>query len=1016
MRNLTLPVILALVLTACNTGTDGGLPGEDISVETGSTWEIVPDMGVEPDQLGLDQGTREETSDSSSDLAEDAAAPCEPGVGCFLDPCEENGDCLSGWCVQHMGEDVCTQPCTEECPPGWSCKQVGASDPDVVFICVSNLANLCRPCAAAGDCESLGGAEDVCVAYGPEAGAFCGGACEDDGDCPDGHSCGDVVTIDGFPTRQCINDLGECPCTGTSVALVLWTPCALENDLGLCTGTRVCAAGGLTTCDAAEPAPDLCNGADDDCDGLTDEETCDDGNPCTGDACLGAAGCEHVAKESGECADGNPCSAADHCVAGVCVGDPVLCDDQNPCTDDSCTEAGGCAHVPNALDCDDGDPCTVADECGGGACAGTPVACDCAQDEDCLPLEDGDLCNGTLLCDSGALPFQCVVDPGTVVACPAPEGTAAPCLVPTCDPETGACGFAPGNDGAPCDDGDPCALADTCSEGACVAGVTANCNDGNPCTDDGCLPGVGCTHTANTLPCDDGNACTVGDACQGGLCVVGDDLGCEDDNVCTDDSCDPLIGCVHTNNAAPCDDGNPCTAGDHCAGGWCVVSGELGCDDGNPCTDDTCDLADGGCKTTLNAAPCDDGDVCTLGDVCGLGDCLPGPSLSCDDGNVCTDDACDPADGCLHTENAAACDDGNTCTAGDHCVDGACTFETVTICDDGNLCTTDYCSPVTGCQTVTNTLPCNDGDACTTGDVCGGGACGGTGAVTCDDGNPCTDDGCDPTTGCEITNNTAGCDDGNACTTVDVCEDGECHGWIALDCDDGDICTTDTCDPVSGCVYVLNTQPCDDQDACTTVDVCSGGSCVGSSPLPCNDGNHCTADSCAPQSGCVFAPITPCCGNGITEAPAEGCDDGNQNSGDGCDGSCQPEDGTCFENWLVGTPCNGVNYGNGCVPSDTGYHFVGLFGSYACFWHHKNQAWNTSTSSNYYHLGLHFEVTPGVGKVSWCHDKASTPTPDSYSSSYFSAGDVGAWGWCAESDPNSVGFVCIPHEGHPACN
>jgi len=33
-----------------------------------------------------------------------------------------------------------------------------------------------------------------------------------------------------------------------------------------------------------------------------------------------------------------------------------------------------------------------------------------------------------------------------------------------------------------------------------------------------------------------------------------------------------------------------------------------------------------------------------------------------------------------------------------------------------------------------------------------------------------------------------------------------------------------------------------------------------------------------------------------------------------------------------------------------------------------------------------------------------------------SACNVGAWSWWAESNPNSVGFVCIPHEGHPACN
>lgn len=38
--------------------------------------------------------------------ADDAFEPgeCEPGDGCFLDPCTDNNNCMSGWCVDHMGE------------------------------------------------------------------------------------------------------------------------------------------------------------------------------------------------------------------------------------------------------------------------------------------------------------------------------------------------------------------------------------------------------------------------------------------------------------------------------------------------------------------------------------------------------------------------------------------------------------------------------------------------------------------------------------------------------------------------------------------------------------------------------------------------------------------------------------------------------------------------------------------------------------------------------------------------
>src|SRR5439155_3641023 len=41
------------------------------------------------------------------------------------------------------------------------------------------------------------------------------------------------------------------------------------------------------------------------------------------------------------------------------------------------------------------------------------------------------------------------------------------------------------------------------------------------CTDDTCNPGTGCVHTANAAPCNEGNACTTNDTCSGGKCVAG---------------------------------------------------------------------------------------------------------------------------------------------------------------------------------------------------------------------------------------------------------------------------------------------------------------------------------------------------------------------------------------------------------------------------------------------------------------------------------------------------------------
>lgn len=68
------------------------------------------------------------------------------------------------------------------------------------------------------------------------------------------------------------------------------------------------------------------------------------------------------------------------------------------------------------------------------------------------------------------------------------------------------------------------ALAVTLALGAtpAIADCPTGCDDANPCTDDICDPQLGCVHANNTLPCTDGNACTMNDACNAGVCVGGD--------------------------------------------------------------------------------------------------------------------------------------------------------------------------------------------------------------------------------------------------------------------------------------------------------------------------------------------------------------------------------------------------------------------------------------------------------------------------------------------------------------
>ena len=861
----------------------GGIATVGMDVGGGlEVMEVIAD--AERQEIGVDATDLWTPDDRSADVGSEVVAPwCE--AGCFLDPCTDGNDCLYGLCVAHMGNLVCTVPCKEECPQGFECLQLAGFEPDIVYACVSPFAHLCRPCHTNADCSSAAG-EDACLVYGPE-GRFCGANCATDDDCPPDYSCVDALTAEGTELSQCVPDSAVCPCSDQAVELGLSTACFVENEWGLCEGSRSCMADGLSDCDAPPAAQEVCNGLDDDCNGDIDDLSCDDGDDCTDDGCDPEQGCTHEPLTGTDCNDSDVCSLADHCVDGDCVGTPIECDDDDICTDDGCDPTGGCLFLDNSATCDDANPCTVDDECDQGACSGFFVPCDCQQDADCAPLEDDNLCNGTLYCDTTVFPQQCAVVAETVVTCDDPQGIGAECLVAVCDPGTGECSQEPANDGFYCSDEDACTVGEACLEGVCEGGVPVNCNDGNVCSTDLCDSGDGCYHENNSLPCDDGTVCTVGDLCAEGVCSPGEALVCDDQNVCTADSCDLAVGCQFANTDGPCDDGNPCTTEDVCLAGKCGGAGLLDCDDLNPCTKDICQ-PDDGCTHLDAAGPCDDLDPCTVGDTCQAGQCTGGQAPDCDDSNPCTDDSCIAPDGCVHTDNALPCDDGNTCTTEDACVAGVCLGKGSLECDDSNPCTKDICLPEGGCAHENTVGACTDGDPCTLNDICKGKQCISGPAVDCDDANPCTDDACDDSGLCVHVSNAAECDDENPCTQGDHCVEGDCVATGPADCDDENVCTDDLCDPTVGCTHTHNELPCSDDSICTLGDTCDAGLCVPGVEMQCDDGNACTTDACDAQSGCTHVP-----GDG-------GCDDGN---------ACTDED-TCTNGFCLGlslTDCGDDN-------------------------------------------------------------------------------------------------------------
>ena len=180
-----------------------------------------------------------------------------------------------------------------------------------------------------------------------------------------------------------------------------------------------------------------------------------------------------------------------------------------------------------------------------------------------------------------------------------------------------------------CDDGNPCNGLEACDvlSGDCTPGTPPNLDDGIPCTEDSCDPGIGVVHSPKDELCSAEGACLQGvcDPSQGCTAApltpcCGNDLveegeTCDDGNVTEGDGCSPKCqltsmcdsGCTKSEDCAeglvcegwpktvdgafgqcvdmamidgentPCDLNNPCPEGLAClgeyawgGGGWCV--------------------------------------------------------------------------------------------------------------------------------------------------------------------------------------------------------------------------------------------------------------------------------------------------------------------------------------------------------------------------------------------------------------------------------------------------------------
>jgi len=320
-------------------------------------------------------------------------------------PCTDNADCDSGWCVETADGKTCTETCIDSCPKGWFCGEVSNTGQDVTYICLPRFVTLCRPCVEDAECAgTLGASGSKCLKYGAE-GSFCGAECSEDLACAEGYTCDE---------GQCRLSTGLCECSWKAIKDGAKTTCSASNESGTCTGDRSCLDGVLSGCSALTPSTEVCDGVDNDCDAVTDEDV--DGGSCTEANEFGV--CEGV----WVCSDGGlACSAATPEIE-ICDGKDNDCDgeaeggggwdgidegfpdsdadgiadcisndddaDTIPDIDDNCPKDANTDQADQDKD-DVGDVCDP-DEDGDG----DPNATDCAPQDPEIGSKNTEVCNG----------------------------------------------------------------------------------------------------------------------------------------------------------------------------------------------------------------------------------------------------------------------------------------------------------------------------------------------------------------------------------------------------------------------------------------------------------------------------------------------------------------------------------------------------------------------------------------------------------------------------------------------
>ncbi len=348
------------------------------------------------------------------------------------------------------------------------------------------------------------------------------------------------------------------------------------NGVGNCFGSLgTCGNGSLNVgedCDSSVPGTVCC---DPTCHFQPSGFVCDDGNPLSSnDICNGAGGCSGIGSV---CGNGN-------------VDGNEQCDDPlNPCCDQLT-----CMFVPSGQICDDNNPNLINDVCdAAGNCSGVPPVC------------GNGVIEGAEQCDD---PFNACCNPVT-------------CLFEA--------------SGVSCDDGNPVSLNDECNGFGSCFGSLGTCGNGSLNAGEDCDSSVlgtvccdpTCHFQVSGISCDDGDALTLGDSCNGAGDCSGTLATCGNGVFDLGEACDASV------------------PGTVCCNAFCQLeSAGVSCDDGNPLSSNDICNAQGSCSGTIQ--------------ICGDG--IVNGNEQCDGGQCCNQN-------CTFKAIGTVCDDGNSNTSFDEC-------------------------------------------------------------------------------------------------------------------------------------------------------------------------------------------------------------------------------------------------------------------------------------------------------------------------------------------------------------